>query len=74
MPIAQRELLGEVPKVKLFSLNEVNPKRDLAGFTALVGASVIAYFWAGLAFRKRKGILASKKKKKSATSAAKKRR
>lgn len=67
-------LLGEVPKVKLFSLNEVNPKRDLAGFTALVGASVIAYFWAGLAFRKRKGILASKKKKKSATSAAKKRR
>ena len=25
MPIAQRQLLGEVPKVKLFSLNEVNP-------------------------------------------------
>jgi formimidoylglutamase len=47
-------LLGEHPKVKLFALNEVNPKRDLSSFTALVGASVIAYFWAGLAFRKRK--------------------
>ena len=68
------QLLGEVPKVKLFALNEVNPKRDLAGFTALVGASVIAYFWAGLAFRKRKEMLASKTKKKSAKKAPKKRR
>jgi formimidoylglutamase len=47
-------LLGEYPKIKLFALNEVNPKRDLSSFTALVGASVIAYFWGGLALRKRK--------------------
>jgi formimidoylglutamase len=47
-------LVGENPKVKLFALNEVNSKRDVSSFTALVGASVIAYFWAGLAFRKRK--------------------
>src|SRR5262249_41481410 len=29
-------LLGENSKVKLFALNEVNPKRDLGNFTALV--------------------------------------
>lgn len=46
-------LLGEQKKVRLFALNEVNVKRDLANFTALVGASVIAYFWAGMAFRAR---------------------
>ena len=45
-------LLGEVPKVRLFALNEVNAKRDISRFTALVGASVIGYFWAGLALRK----------------------
>lgn len=47
-------LLGENPKIKFFALNEVNVKRDVSNFTALVGASVIAYFWAGLAFRKLK--------------------
>jgi formiminoglutamase len=47
-------LLGEHPKVKLFALSEVNSKRDLSNFTALVGASIIGYFWAGMAFRKRK--------------------
>jgi arginase family enzyme len=47
-------LVGENPKVRLFALNEVNSKRDVSSFTALVGASVIAYFWAGLAIRKRK--------------------
>ena len=47
-------LLGENPKVRFFALNEVNVKRDISNFTSLVGASVIAYFWAGLAFRKLK--------------------
>ena len=45
-------LLGEIPKVRLFALNEVNAKRDISGFTALVGASVIGYYWAGMALRK----------------------
>jgi formimidoylglutamase len=52
-------LLGENSNVRLFALNEVNPKRDVSSFTALVGASVIAYFWAGLAFRKRKSAKSS---------------
>lgn len=47
-------LLGQIPNIRLFALNEVNPKRDVSSFTALVGASVIAYFWAGMALRKRK--------------------
>ncbi len=66
-------LLGEVPKVKLFALNEVNPKRDISAFTALVGASIIAYFWAGLAFHKHKKMLV-RNAKKSAKKPAKKRR
>lgn len=45
-------LLGEEPKVRLFALNEVNATRDISGFTALVGASVIGYYWAGMALRK----------------------
>jgi arginase family enzyme len=45
--------LGRTRAVRLFALNEVNPERDLAGFTALNGASVLAYFWAGMAQRPR---------------------
>jgi formimidoylglutamase len=56
-------LLGEQSKVKLFALNEVNPKRDLSSFTALVGASVIGYFWAGMAFGKRKMIKSGRRKR-----------
>lgn len=47
-------LVGEHPKVRCFALNEVNVKRDVSNFTALVGAYVIGYFWAGLAFRTRR--------------------
>ena len=64
-------LLGEHPKVRLFALNEVNVKRDISNFTSLVGASVIAYFWAGLAFRKLK--TASSRSGKSKRRAARKR-
>jgi formimidoylglutamase len=56
-------LLGEQAKVKLFALNEVNPNRDLSNFTALVGASVIGYFWAGMAFGKRKATRAKSRKR-----------
>lgn len=48
-------LVGEHPKVRYFALNEVNTKRDVSSFTALVGAYVIGYYWAGLAFRMRDG-------------------
>ena len=48
-------LVGEHPKVRYFALNEVNVKRDVSSFTALVGAYVIGYYWAGLAFRMRDG-------------------
>ena len=48
-------LIGEHPKVRYFALNEVNPKRDVSNFTALVAAYVIGYYWAGLAARKRQG-------------------
>jgi hypothetical protein len=54
-------------KVKLFALNEVNPKRDLSSFTALVGASVIGYFWAGMAFGKRKMIKSRNRKQTKAS-------
>jgi arginase family enzyme len=64
-------LLGEQPKVRFFALNEVNVKRDISNFTSLVGASVIAYFWAGLAFRKLK--LRSSGKAKAAPRRAKRR-
>jgi formimidoylglutamase len=64
-------LLGENPKVKFFALNEVNVKRDVSNFTSLVGASVIAYFWAGLAFRKLK--LASSRSAKPKRRSARKR-
>lgn len=64
-------LLGEHPKVKFFALNEVNVKRDVSNFTSLVGASVIAYFWAGLAFRKLK--LASSRSAKPKRRTARKR-
>jgi formimidoylglutamase len=46
------KLLAENPKIRYFALNEVNVKRDVSNFTALVGAYTIGYFWAGLAFRK----------------------
>ena len=48
-------LVGQHPKVRYFALNEVNVKRDVSSFTALVGAYVIGYYWAGLAIRKRDG-------------------
>ena len=48
-------LVGEHPKVRYFALNEVNVKRDVSSFTALVGAYVIGYYWAGLAIRMRDG-------------------
>lgn len=44
-------LLGEAPKVAYFALNEVNVKRDVSSFTALVGAYVIGHFLGGLALR-----------------------
>jgi formiminoglutamase len=49
-------MLGEERKVKHFALNEVNTRRDISGFTALIGASVITYFWAGLAIRRNTGL------------------
>jgi formiminoglutamase len=50
------KMLGEETKVNHFALNEVNTRRDVSGFTALIGASVINYFWSGLALRKQKGM------------------
>jgi len=49
-------MLGEEAKVRHFALNEVNTRRDISGFTALIGASVINYFWAGLAVRKNRSV------------------
>ena len=48
-------LVGRHPKVRYFALNEVNVNRDVSSFTALVGAYVIGYYWAGLACRMRDG-------------------
>ena len=46
-------MVGEHPKVRWFALNEVNVKRDVSSFTALVGAYVIGHYWAGVALRMR---------------------
>jgi formimidoylglutamase len=42
---------GQDPRVLYFACNEVNPKKDVSNFTALVGAHVVGFFWAGLAER-----------------------